>query len=85
MKLLETLDGLHRLGLRNIGIVRDILRDLETGLIGHVVLENVQNEAFLNGLTHGIDMEGMEGAILPLGSEDFQRRALGRGGKGKEG
>ena len=34
------------------GIILDGLFELIVGLIGHVILENVQDEPFLDGLTH---------------------------------
>ena len=49
-------------------IVLDGLFELIVGLVGHVVLEHVQDEAFLDGLTHRIEVEGLGQTIRPLQS-----------------
>ena len=84
VQLLKPADDLCRAAGRNLGIIRDGLGNFEAGMVGHVVLQHIHDEAFLNGLLHGIDMERIEASVHILGAEHFQRLRLGRGGKGKK-
>ena len=40
------------------GVVFHLFGNLIPTVDGHVILQHIQDEAFLNGLFHGIDMEG---------------------------
>src|SRR4051812_31362632 len=40
-----------------LGIVLNGLYELEVGLIGRVVLQDIENEAFLNGLPHAVNVK----------------------------
>ena len=84
MKLLVFLDNLACAGCRNLGIVRCVLRNLEAGFVGHIVLQNIENEAFLNGLMHAVDMERPEAAIRHGHAEHLQRGILRGCREGKE-
>ena len=69
------------------GHIRIIFRgfdDFEAGVIGHIVLEHIQNKTFLNGLPHTVNVERMKAAVLIFRAEQLQRLVLGRCGKGKE-
>ena len=93
-RFLRDVVGVQRLKLANstdtsggiqLRVVRDGLGDLIVHVIGHVVLQYIQNKAFLNGLPHGVHMEGMVFAVfIPL-AEHLQRFVLGGGRKGEEG
>ena len=85
MEILEPADRLCRAAAGHIGVIGDVFCNLETGVVGHVVLEDIQDEFFLDGLTHRINVEGTETAILLLRSEHFQCGSFRRSGKGKKG
>ena len=70
---------------RQVWVVRDGLGDLETGGIGHVVLQHIQDEPFLDSLPHTVNVERVVAAVRVLGAEQFQRGGFWGGGKGKEG
>ena len=85
------LDKSTQLALRLPGVelrvVLDGLGKSEIALNRRVVLQHVHDEAFLDGLLHGVAMERVvpDGAV-ELGirvAEDLQRLVLGSGGKGK--
>ena len=66
-------------------VVGDGLGNLVVHVIGHVVLQYIQNKAFLNGLPHGVHVEGMVFTIfIPL-AEHLKRFVLWGGRKGEEG
>ena len=69
---------------REVRILLDSLGYLKTRLIGHVVLQHVQDKALFNGLPHAVNMERVEAAVAVLRPEHLQRRALGCGGEGEE-
>ena len=71
MQLLILADELCRPAGGQIGVVRDGLGDLEAGGIGHVVLQYIQNEPFLNSLPHTVNVEGVVAAVRVLGAEQF--------------
>ena len=48
-------------------------------------MQHIQNEPFLNGLPHTVNVEGVVAAVRVLGAEQFQRGGFWGGGKGKEG
>lgn len=52
-------DPCLRLAPRELRVILDGLFELVIGFVGHVVLENVQNKAFLDRLTHRVEMERM--------------------------
>ena len=85
VQLFVLADQLRRPAGGQVGVVRDGLGDLEAGGIGHVILQYIQNEPFLNGLPHTVNVEGVVAAIRVLGAEQFQRGGFWGGGKGKEG
>ena len=73
---------LHKAGNLALGIIGlaarvifDFFVDLEKGRIFCVVLENVQNEAFLDGLFHGVDVECLS---LPVGIQATEKLDGGR-------
>ena len=93
-RFLRDIMGMQRLKLANstdtgggvqLRVVRDGLGNLVVHVIGHVVLQHIQNKAFLDGLPHGIHMEGMIFAILIPLAKHLQRFVLGGGRKGEEG
>ena len=85
------LDKAPQLALRLAGVelrvVLDRLGELVVALHRRVVLQHVQDEAFLDGLLHGVAVEGVVlGRAVGLRlrvAEDFQRLVLGGGGKGE--
>ena len=84
MQFFKAPDSLNSLCSRYFWVVRGVLGNLETGLVGGVVLQHIQDEAFLNSLPHGVNVEGVEGAVRILLPEHLQGLVLRRGGKGKE-
>ena len=65
-------------------IIRDGLGDLIVHPVGHVVLQDIQDEVLFNGLTHRVNVEGMILAVgIPL-AEHLERLILGGCRKGKE-
>jgi len=78
----DTGPGLASAKLR---IVLDGLFEPVIGLIGRVVPEHVQNEAFLDCLTHGIEVEGVGFAVGTGVAEAFQCDVAGCCGEGEEG
>ena len=76
MELLIFLDNLACAGCRNFGIFRCVICDLEAGLVGHVVLQHIEDKTFLDGLMHAVNMEGMEAAVFCLLAEHFQSGIL---------
>lgn len=52
MKLFVFLNDFTCAGCRHFGIVRSVLRNLEAGLVSHVVLEHIEDKTFLNCLVH---------------------------------
>ena len=68
-----------RLLALDVGVVLGLLDQLVIGLIGDVVLQHVLDKAFLDGLTHGVAVEG-----LAAPAENGQGLMLGRGGEGEK-
>ena len=62
----------------DVGIVLAGFQQFEVGGVGRVVLQHVEDEAFLDGLPHRVLVERL--AVPP---EDRQRLVLGRGGEGE--
>ena len=85
MQLLIFADHLSCTAGGHIRVIFGGFDDFEAGVIGHIVLEYIQNKAFLNGLPHTVNVERMKAAVLIFRAEQFQRLVLGRCGKGKEG
>ena len=71
VQLLILADKFCRPAGRQVGVVRDGLGDLEAGGIGHVVLQHIQNEPFLDGLPHTVNVERVVAAVRVLGAEQF--------------
>ena len=66
------------------GIIRNRLCNLIIHVIGHVVLQYIENKAFFDGLTHRIYMKRMVFAIfIPL-TKHLQRLILRGSSKGKK-
>ena len=65
------------------GVVLDGFFELIIGLVGHAVLEHVQNEALLDGLAHRIEVERLRQPVRALGAEALQRHVARRGGEGE--
>ena len=55
-------DGPAGLGCLVGGVVGDGLLDAPVGLVGRVVGQHVEDEALLDGLAHGVEVEGLEAA-----------------------
>ena len=77
----ERLGGLL---LLDLGVVLDRLDEAVVGLVGRVVGEHVEDEALLDGLAHGVEVEGDGLAVGAGPAEDLERLVLGRGGEGEE-
>lgn len=54
-------------------VLLGVLYELKCLLDSHVVLKDVENETFLNGLFHGIDVERMVFSVLFLSSKGLKR------------
>ena len=54
-------------------------------VVGGVVRQHVQDEAFFDGLLHGVDIEGLPQALRRLGAKQLQGCGLGGGGEGEDG
>ena len=78
-------DSTHTSGGVQLRVIGDGFGNLKVHVVGHVVLQHIQNKAFLDGLPHGIHMEGVVfAALIPL-AEHLQRFVLGGSRKGEEG
>ena len=70
-----------------LGVVLDGLQDVEVGIDGGVVSQHVQDEAFLDGLLHGVGVEWqvLDGAVVlrKRFTEQLQGLVLGGGGEGE--
>ena len=82
---MEPTDYLRGAARRHVGIVRRGLGDFEAGVVGHIVLQHVENETFFYGLPHRVNVERAETAVFLLRAEHFQRCGLRRGGEGEKG
>ena len=68
-----------------LGVVLDGLLDLPVRLVGDVVGEDVEDEALLYGLAHGVEVErDFVSRGLVVTPEHLQGTALGRGGEREE-
>ena len=76
--LLGTLGFVFRIAL-------DAFGEFVVTAVGGVVSEHVQNESFLDGLLHAVEVEGMELAFFILCAEALQGFFLGRCGEGEVG
>ena len=68
-----------RLLALDIGIVLGFLDQLVVGLVADVALQHILYEPFLDGLPHGVAVEG-----LAITAEDRQGLVFGRGGEGEK-
>ena len=72
-------------GRLQLWVVLNGFVELKIGLVGHIVLQHIQNKALLNGLLHRIQIKG---GLLPLliqAAEQLQGGGLGGRGKGDHG
>lgn len=75
--------GARRLFPLHMGIIVTHLDKAKIRLVGNVVPQHVQDELFLNGLPHRVEVE----RSLPGGAglvKDLQRFVFRRGGEGEE-
>ena len=84
VKFLVLANDLCRTAGRHIRVVLGGLCDLETGVVGHVVLEDIKNKALLDSLPHTVNVERMERTILIFSAEQFQGLVLRSCGERKE-
>ncbi len=78
-------DGPPGLGGLVGGVVGDGLLDPPVGLVGRVVGQHVEDEALLDGLAHGVEVERLERPGLGVpGAEHLQGPGLRGGGEGEE-
>ena len=63
----------------DVGVFFTGLQQLEIGRIGRVILEHIEDEAFVDRLAHRVAMDRQ--AIAP---EDRERLVLGSGGESEE-
>ena len=80
----EAGERLGCLALAHLRVVRDGLDEPVVGLVGRVVLEHVEDEAFLDGLPHAVEVERPRLAVRARGAEDFERLVFRGGGEGEE-
>ncbi|OPY10152.1 MAG: hypothetical protein A4E68_00026 [Syntrophaceae bacterium PtaB.Bin095] len=73
-----------RLAFVHLGIVFDGFDQPVIGLVRGVVLENVEDETLVDGLTHAVEMKRLRLAVRAGSAEDFQRLILGCRGEGEE-
>ena len=77
-------DAQHVAFTRNFGepeIFGNGLEQPPIGMASSVVLQNVEDETFFNGLAHGIEAEGRVGTIRLWHAEELQGLVLGCGGE----
>ena len=79
MQLHEAGQGAGGLLALHIRVVIARLDELVVAIVGNIVLQHIEDEAFLNGLTHGVAVAGL--AIAP---KDLERPVLRRGGEGEK-
>ena len=63
----------------------DFLIDLIEGIVCRIVLQHIQNKAFLNGLLHGIHMEGLTLALAIQPPKQHDRGWFGCSGEREDG
>ena len=87
----EPLEGGAALHLPLVHLLA-VMSQFEGQAVGGVVLQDIEDEPFLDGLAHGVHVEGRRHVVrgrLPgrvrAGAEQFECLALGRGGEGHEG
>lgn len=72
-------------------LVRVLVHQLPVGVVRDVVAQRVEDEAFLDGLAHGVRVEGavdrlaVLGDTAVLGAEEFEGLRLGGGREGEVG
>ena len=74
----------RRLLLRQVRVILDRLHQPVIGRVGGVVLHHVEDETFLDGLPHGVEVKRLRQPVRALAPEQLQRLALRRGGEGEE-
>ena len=61
-----------------------VLAIFKAGVIGHIILKNIENKAFFNGLSHAVNMKWVERTILVFRSEKLQVLSFGVAVKAKK-
>ncbi len=61
-----------------LGVVVDGFRQLVIGFVRRVILEYIQDEAFLHRLPHRVEVERLGFAVDARAAEEFQGLMLGR-------
>ena len=74
--------ALRLLGLEG-RVVLDGLLQAVVRLVGHVVLQHVEDEALLDRLAHGVQVEGVGEAVRAARAEALQRHVARGGGEGE--
>ena len=85
MQAQEFTQSLVRLTLFIARIIRNLLADLEVGIIGHIVFQDIQDKTFLNCLLHRVDVERTRNSVCIRRTKHFESLCLGCCGKCKEG
>ena len=67
------------------GIILNFLIDLVEGRVFGVILQYIQNETFLDGLLHGVDMESLPLTFGVQATKELNGGRLRSGGKGEHG
>src|SRR2546425_12389170 len=83
VQLNERLQQVGCLGLVVMRIGFDRFEQTPVRLVGRVILQNVQDEAFLDRLTHAVQMKRFELPLRTLGAEQLQGFCLWRRSEGK--
>ena len=83
VQLDERLEQMLGLALVVARVVLDLLQQAPVGLVGGVAREHVEDELLLDGLAHGVAVEGLELPVGPLGAEELQGLGLGGGREGE--
>ena len=61
----------------------NLLEQIPVRFVCRVILQHVEDEAFLDGLPHRVEAERLELAVFPFEAKQFQRLGLGCGGEGE--
>ena len=71
-----------RLAFLNQRVILCHLVEVPISLVGGVILENIKNEALLNGLLHGVEVERFESCLAGSGfPKQLKGLVFGRGGE----
>ena len=80
----EFCQGAHAFFLRQIRIILRFLHQSVIGFVRSVILEHVENEAFLDRLPHAVEMKRFRFTRRASPTEKFQCLSLRRRGEGEE-